>query len=529
MNAVFGFVVFTSNILGSFNDPFEFEGNYGEEVNPIRETVFEQVVSKEALATHLTDFQIKQLINSENPTADEIEHYRRQLIMEAIQKDFEHGPTLNELISSDLVQRLTEKQQELQNDGFAENDLQNFLYFMERYGDQKVFSFFQHHPSELLSLDKILHDQAARKGREFDLPILGSTQPLRGNNNFELKENLLNALFTKDILSVTESEDKLMRAIEKLDPAFLKQYLGKEAITQDLMIFTSPAGQVFFYWLYQSLHLHLITHNVPMIPQINNVKQVFAETLGNPSVRAQMFREQFIAANASVIFTQESDVIVPLLLSENGLFHSTINQNPADGTFVFLRSNIWDPSYQAITIDDYEGYHKGRLNVVLATKKDSGEKFLLASCHGNSTRAEDGRLQIQKIMEKFHQLNQSLENKDLQLVIGIDANTKTDKDVELLHEHLESLGLMATSVGPTTIKKRMVTIQHAKAGRFAIDEEDYVIVLKSENGGLYQMTNPTVGFKEERPDPTITLPNVNNPSDHYPVGATLIYTQTTSK
>jgi hypothetical protein len=101
---------------------------------------------------------------------------------------------------------------------------------------------------------------------------------------------------------------------------------------------------------------------------------------------------------------------------------------------------------------------------------------------------------------------------------------KSEEDVELLRDHLQSLGLAVTSVGPTTIKKRMVTAQHSKAGRFAVDEEDYVIVLKPENGGLYQMINPTVGFREEKPDPMITLPNTDNPSDHYPVGTTLIRT-----
>ena len=91
-----------------------------------------------------------------------------------------------------------------------------------------------------------------------------------------------------------------------------------------------------------------------------------------------------------------------------------------------------------------------------------------------------------------------------------------------MRNQLQSLGLVATNVGPTTVKKRMVTAQHSKAGRFAVDEEDYVITLKPEDGGLYQMTNPTIGFQEEKPDPTITLPNIDNPSDHYPVGVNLI-------
>lgn len=84
------------------------------------------------------------------------------------------------------------------------------------------------------------------------------------------------------------------------------------------------------------------------------------------------------------------------------------------------------------------------------------------------------------------------------------------------------LGLTATSVGPTTIKKRMVTIQHSKAGRFAVDEEDYVMILKPDNGSLYQMCNPTIGFQEERPNPSVALPDIENPSDHYPVGVSLV-------
>lgn len=68
----------------------------------------------------------------------------------------------------------------------------------------------------------------------------------------------------------------------------------------------------------------------------------------------------------------------------------------------------------------------------------------------------------------------------------------------------------------------MVTSQHAKAGRAAIDEEDYLIILKPEKGGRYALTQPTVGFSEEKQDINTALPNVNNASDHYPVGATLI-------
>ncbi|MBS0622385.1 MAG: hypothetical protein JSR80_05460 [Verrucomicrobia bacterium] len=474
MNLLLGLVVFTANVLSSFNDPFEFEGDYGEEVNPTREYVFEQVVSKQTL-----------------------------------QEDLQHGPTLDELVSPPLIDQLIAKQQALQGNGFSEQDLLKIIYFLNRYGNQKIFSLLRHSPSSLLGADKILRNQAT------SLPILSSTQPLRGCNALELKKNLMESLFTKEIFS-------LMKGGDTLDIASLELYLGEGADPKDLSVFTTPAGQLFFYWLYQSMNLHLISHNAGMIPQINCVKKIFSENLGNPTVRAQMFKDRLIAADASVVFTQESDAIVSQLLTENGLFHSVSLQNPADGTFVFLRSEVWEPSYQIIAIDDYEGSARGRLNVILAMKKGTGEKFLLAASHGNSTRAEDGRLQITKIVEKFHQLAHLPENKNLQLIIGIDANTKSDEEVALLRTHLDSLGLMATSVGPTTIKKRMVTTQHLKAGKCVIDEKDYIIILKPENGGLYHMTLPTVGFREEKADLAVALPNVDNPSDHYPVGTTLV-------
>lgn len=502
MNCLFSLIVFTSNILGSFNDPFEFDGNYGKEVNPIRDYVFEQVVSKEALKCNLTD----------------------QLIAQAIQEDLQHGPTLNELLPPSLIEQLINKQQELQEEGFSKEDLDPILQFISRYGEQKVFAFFRHSPKELLSLDKKLRDQATREGKPLDLPILSSTQPLEGSNAFELKASLLQSIFTQKALHLTQSvqADKLKTSLQQLDPLFLKRYLGPDAHTEDLLSFATPAGQICFYWIYQSLNLHLIAQDETMIPQINRVKHIFLETLGNPHVRAQMFRDQFIAHRASVVFTQESDSIVPQLLAKEGEFYSTASQNPADGTFVFLRADVWEPIFQTLAVEDYDGYTKGRLNLLLATTKETQEKFLLASCHGNSTRSEDGRLQITKVVETFHRLAALPENQGLQLIIGIDANTKSHQDIKLLRKHLKSLRLVGTSVGPTTVKKRMVTAQEEKAGRSAIDEEDYILLLNRKSGGRYRITRPTIGFRNQKPDQAISLPNMDNPSDHYPVGVTLL-------
>lgn len=364
------------------------------------------------------------------------------------------------------------------------------MSFVERYKDQKIFRFLRNNPPELLSLDKALRDKAAREGKPFDLPILGSTQPLEG----DLKSNLIKAVFNEETLALTKPNLSLNN--------------------KDLEAFCSSFGQVFFYWMYHSLNLELVAE---MIPQVNQVKEIFTKTLGDPVARANGFRDKLIASGTSVLFTQESDALVPEVLTKDGLFHPVDRQNLQDGTLVFLRSDIWEPDYEIVDIEGYSGFQSGRLNVILATEKESGRRFVLASGHGSSTKPEDGRLQIQLIMEKFHQLSDG----NLQLFIGIDANTKTEEDVHDFRNHLDILGLKATQAGPTTIKKRMVTAQHAKSGRFAVDEEDYLITLKADHGGQFQFTHVTVGFVEEKADIDQPLPNIHNPSDHYPVGAVM--------
>lgn len=512
MNLIIPIIIHTANILGIFSDPFEFEGDYGPDLNPIRQKVFEQVVSKEAQARNLSDREISEKMGKES--GQDTEDFKNFLISQAIEEDKAHGPTLGELVSPEIIEEMKKYQESL---GFKESDLSGILVFVERYKEQKIFRFLRNNPPQLLSLDKSLKDKAAREGKIFNLPILGSTQLLEGDGGYDLKMNLMIALFTKETLALAKPPADINHALDTLDPDYLKQFLGSSAENKDLKVFSSPLGQLFFYWLYQSLNLDLIATNQEMIAEVNKVKQVFAETLGDSKARATIFKSKLIDSQSDLLFTQESDALVSEALTKEGLFHPIDRQNNQDGTLIFLRSDLWEANYEVISIDNYEGFKKGRMNVILAVRKDSQEPFLLASCHGNSTNSEDGRIQVQLVMEKFHQLNQG----NLQLIIGIDANTKTEEDVRLFQEHLEHLGLVSTQTGPTTIKRRMATAQHSKAGRFAIDEEDYLITLKPESGGHFQLKHVTVGFKEEPADLTQPLPNLQNPSDHYPVGATL--------
>lgn len=504
------FVAHTANILGKFNDPFEFDGDYGTETNHTRQQVFDLVVSKAALIKNLTDSQVKELMDKANGHTNE-KIYKEHLIAKATQQDKNHGPTLSE-VTQDSIGTIENKLQKLSNTSKKEFD--SILEFINKYGNQKIFYFLRNNPAELLKLDKILRDNASKEGKNFNFPVLSSTATLNGHTSNELKSNLIDTVFTKEVFSFTRPESDLKKAIDRLDKNFLQKFFNNEVHNKDLYAFCTPSGQLFFYWLYEALNLHLIGQDPQLIEKVNSVKERFKNTLGNSEDRAQIFKNKFLDANSKVIFVQESDKVFAQALLENNLFVPINKQNFQDGTVVFLKNDFWEPDYEIIPIEDYSGYEEGRLTTILATQKQTKQKFLLAACHGSSTKSEDGRMQIEKIIATLNQLSQKL-NEDIKLVIGIDANTKTEEDVTLFKELLNRLGLIATEVGPTTVKRRMVTVQHAKAGKFAIDAEDYLIVKK----GQFLLNHHTVGFSKNKADVNMPLPSLHNPSDHYAVGA----------
>ncbi len=506
------YALLTANILGAFNDPFEFQGDYDPSIDTYRKEIFELVVSKEALAKNLSADEIRFYLQNPEATAQEITTYQNNLIQEASLQEAQKGPTLGQLVPEALLQELKQNQSLY---GLTDKELDQFGAFITKFHEKNAFQFLRNSPKELLSLDKTLRDLAAQQGKNFTLPILSSTEPLTSKNIDELQHNLLRQLFSQKAQEASLPEETMQRSLSQLDPAYLQTFLGTSAQNRDLNGFTSAKGQVLFYWLYQSLNLYLVAQDAQMVDQVNKVKAVFAKTLGDPVARAALFTQKVERGNFGVVFTQESDLTTQKSLEEH--FLPVTSQNPQDGTFVFLKKGVWNGDYEVLNIDNYPKFHLGKINAVIATSTQTGEQFLLASCHGNSTQPEDGRLQISLIKERFEE--EVKKHPGLQLMIGIDANTKSEQEVQDLKELLQSLNLTATSVGPTTIKKRMVTVQHSKVGRAATDEEDFLITLMPSSGGKYQFTHPTVGFTETKPDLRISLPNRENPSDHYAIGA----------
>src|SRR4051812_42746336 len=132
------FVAHTANILGIFSDPFEFAGDYGPEINPVRDKVFELIVAREAICKNLSDPQVRSLLQQENASHEAVRTYRKYIVERAIEQDRNHGPTWSELIPPALIEELKKKQHDLQSD-FNQNELGGFLAFLERYGKEKPF------------------------------------------------------------------------------------------------------------------------------------------------------------------------------------------------------------------------------------------------------------------------------------------------------------------------------------------------------------------------------------------------------
>lgn len=394
-------VIQTANILGIFTDPFEFDGDYGKEVNSVRQKVFEELISREAMARNLTDPEVRARMGKEFVSEEEISAFQNNLTLQAIQEEKEYGPTLRELVTPELIKEINSRQIDLKASGFTDYDYGKILNFIERYKGQKNFRFLRNNPSALLTLDKVLRDQAARDGIPFDLPILGSTEQLLGSNSLELKLNLIKAVFTEKTFHLTKPQESIRQSLNKLNCDYLKDFFGTAAKTCDLDCFSSASSQVFFYWMYQALNLQLISTDQEMIEKVNQVKHRFSQTLGNSAGRAKRFKEKLVASGTEVLFTQEGDALVPQILINDGLFIPVHSQN----LMVVLRSDAWEADYTVLPIESYEGFQSGKINLILAKRKGSGERFLLASCHGNSTKAEDGRLQISLVMEKFHELS----------------------------------------------------------------------------------------------------------------------------
>lgn len=507
MNTITCFLVITFNVLSGFVNPFEFDGCYSDRIDPLRKKIFEKLMLEETVVKNLTDEELDKKAKQEKIPLDAIEDFHKKLITEAKKNDLERGPTLEELLPEKLLTVLQEKLKEVAVSEKTWKDLQNFY---EKHKQKKIFSFIKHSPEKFLSIEKRLPNIAS-------LPIVGSLALLPEKEYTALSQNLLDQLITKKQLSSLNFCKELQKSLNRYSETDLKSFLGEDASLSDLELFTTPIGELIYYWIYESLHLYLITDTPSLLQDVNLVKEHFAKHLADPTFRTQSIKEDLLNKHPALLFLQECDRYLLEALTNDSFFLPIQDQNMKDGTLVLLEKDQWEEDYQVIPVEEYKGYKEGKVNIVLAKQKSSSIPFLLASCHGASLDPSDGRKQISIIMKKYRSFQKN--NPHLQLIIGIDANTKSQKEVEALYEHLDSLHLVCTKVGATTIKRRMITTEQEKAGIYIQDQEEYLITLGNQADRLAMLSKPFLRFdnKEEG-----FLPNPSNLSDHYPVGAYMI-------
>ncbi len=502
MNQIICFLVITFNVLSNFVNPFEFDGSYDSKIDPIRKEIFHTLMLEERLVKNLTEEELER----EKPKDIEANIWKKQLIASAKQRDKQKGLTLSELIPLELYHCLERKYQELE---LSEKNWRLFDRFYKKYSSKKIFSFWKHSPKGFLSIEKKLSDLSS-------LPIVGSEALLPEKSFEELAIDLMERIFTQERLQSKIYRNDLSKQLTSYPLEDLKDYLGNESSPSDLEPFFSPEGQLLYYWIYESLHLYLVSEK-QLIHDINLVKQHFQKSLADPDIRIEKIKEDLLNKHPSLLFLQECD---PRLLEEltgDGFFLTVGEQNVADGTVVLLEKDHWEKEYSLVPIHEYRRSKEGKMNLIIARQKRSHIPFLLASCHGASLDPSDGREQISIIMKKYETLQKKEPN--LQLLIGIDANTKSQEEVDSFYNHLESLGLVCTKVGATTIKRRMVTTEQEKAAVYIEDQEEYLITLGENRDRIAMLSKPFLRFdsKEEG-----LLPNPSNLSDHYPVGAYII-------
>lgn len=512
-------VVFTANVLGIFSDPFEFDGDYGEFINGVKREVEGLIIGK-AL---------------QEPSEEEIA------------EDLQYGPTLEELLPCSLRKFLLDT---CSNRGFDRKKVKAILTELQTHKPEKLFYFLKHCPPSLLNVDKIFRLAAKEANKPFPMPIINSSVPIVGKTSLDQKKHLADVLFTLDNLQLAKNIDKeletelensevpllVAKTTAAVVPEEIEEEAGPEAeagpelrvheaVDPDFVrLFSSKEGQLIFYFLYQSMNIHLVSH---MMDRVNQAKVEFAKKLGDPQKRAQFFAEKFAAENADVVFAQECDRYLPQEMAKLGYFSTERKpvpdkEDPAnikwelnskDGSVIFLNSKTFKGA--SIHPYDEEEDPKHKTTVITADFFDAQRPVVLASCH-----VSDGNnLKIFSILNRVTEIYQK--DKDAgAVVIGLDANPQSKEQESDIRERLKEKGLKTIKVGNTEVKRRKITLLHKKINLLFRREKNMIIADAQTN---FDMKNGTVGFKKPPLDSDMLLPHEQIPSDQAPVGVKIVF------
>lgn len=375
---------------------------------------------------------------------------------------------LKQIITKEHIEKFIYYASINKNNEFTETKIRYFFNCLNY--DQVTYEYIKNHK---IILDKYLI--------HFNLSILGSKTEL----NYSMKCNefsnkLIDELFETDVLNY------IINIINDKCP-------------NDFYI-----KHIILYWIYQSIYLKEIEINL-INREVNKIKKWFCESIGSiPDKSLKIFNE-VINNNCDILFTQEANTNLQYILTCND-FMNIDKQDNSDGTLIFLRKKSWK-EFKTI-------YNTEKLNIILAINNNN-DNYILCSCHGKSTDYKDS-IEKMNIINNIYK-NQLKINKNIYLIIGIDANTKDKNECIDFSNKINELDLqiMNNVDIPTTIKKRILSTQYNKRNKPFKICEDYIITSKNIP---YKKHEVFVGFdKSINKNSNEFIPNYSNPSDHFPV------------
>lgn len=324
--------------------------------------------------------------------------------------------------------------------------------------------------------------------------------------------------------------EKVKEIIRKqIELSLLTDGSGAPVDPTELDFFSSPCGQLVLFWLSNATDLVMANETVTMT-EVNDGKKELKKLM-DPKKAAAKFAKDLAAQDVGVLMTQEcSETFLKALTRKATIFERIFGTYkrfvPAAAkgtgatsepqTNIFLRPDMWE-SWQTVEhrhfdTDKTKNYKFG---LVLAFAKKTLDPFLFASIHGDAGtgKSMDAR---EKIVEAVEQFLYYRENgyPDLELILGMDSNSKTDEDNLLLNEILSGYGLFATDCGVTNSKTRGHTAQMEKGGKVVKTPGDGFVTSPMRH---YRVSKTYLGGKHERIAKDLDLPNRVYSSDHLPV------------
>ena len=500
--------------------PLEFYGDLGEEMNAMQRALTMRIISRVALLKEGPVDVVLDLLSNEDMAPGAVaalrhflETNRAPLIQEAVKVENQRGPTFKELITDEFIAALRAS---FPND-LAEIDAFEQGFF-KKFPDAHVFPLTRNCPSKMTAWDKVVNDAVAAETVERP-PVATACCPI-SENSVEAIQALCTYLANPKLDMKAGKLAEVAGEITKFqneNAAKIKEYLGEEFAAGDLNVFSTKFGQKLFYAIHHELNRYLIDQEPSLIGMLNQYNTEFAATHGNQQTRANTFIDRIEENAFGVVCVQEISAPLVQGLAEN--FWPIDKQGQGKDSAIFLHKELWEEDYEVLEFPGYPEKDRKNLSMVVARCKLTGEYFAFASCHGDSQNSEDAKDQLNQVVWAFRELERK--HPGIQLEISIDANTKKPGDVAAFIAHAKSLGLECTKAWETCFKLRLAgTVMNPKVAKLDHTAGDFLLTLSQRVGGLFQLAEQRLGYKEEQTGNTY-LPNAEYPSDHLPVSATL--------